>query len=138
MRTVLVFGTFDVIHPGHISFLRQARSHGDRLVVSVARDRFVLRKKDRVPVHSEQQRLAMIRETGLVDEAYLSDPVPGTYSIVERIEPDIVCFGHDQHELQHNFDAWQKAGGRSIPTATLEAYKPEKYKSSKLNRASNP
>ncbi|MCK5249408.1 MAG: adenylyltransferase/cytidyltransferase family protein, partial [Spirochaetaceae bacterium] len=38
MKTVLVFGTFDVIHPGHQWFLRNAARHGDRLVAVVSRD----------------------------------------------------------------------------------------------------
>jgi FAD synthetase len=136
MTTVLVFGTFDVIHPGHISFLKQARARGDRLVVSVARDRFVEDRKGRAPIHTEAQRAKMIRETGLVNETCLSDMVPGTYSVIERIKPDLVCFGHDQHELRRNFESWQESHRTHIPTQTLEAYKPETFKSSKLNQTS--
>lgn len=132
MRTVLVFGTFDVIHPGHLSFLRQAAARGDRLVVSIARDEFVLRIKGKRPLHSEERRRKRILETGLVDEAFLSDPVQGTYSLVKRLEPDVVCLGHDQDELKADLAAWLEANGLSVGRVTLEPYKPEVYKTSKI------
>ena len=133
MKKVLVFGTFDVIHAGHLSFLRQARAEGDYIIASVARDEYVRKTKGREPVHSEKQRLAHLLEAELVDEAHLSDPVPGTYSIVSRFRPDTVCFGHDQNRLRDNLEAWLAAKRIKLPTRTLSAYKPEKYKSSKLN-----
>ncbi len=138
MKKVLVFGTFDVIHPGHISFLKQARDLGDVIAASIARDDFVLRKKGRKPIHSEEERLRNILETGLVDEADLSDRVQGTYEIVRRRKPDVVCFGHDQHELEKDFKNWLATEQIKIATVTLRAYQPEKYKSSKLNQVDSP
>ena len=134
MKKVLVFGTFDVIHPGHISFLKQARELGDFLVVSVARDDFVQRKKRRRPVHGEEERKKNILKSGLVDDADLSDRVQGTYQIVRSRKPDIVCFGHDQYELERDFKEWLLAEQIKIHTVTLRAYQPDKYKSSKLNQ----
>jgi FAD synthetase len=134
MKRVLIFGTFDVIHPGHINFLKQARAVGDYIIASIARDDFVSKKKGRKPIHDELERLNHIRESGLVDEAYLSDAIPGTYSLVRRLKPDVVCFGHDQRELEENFRFWQRVQKLSIPTVTLKAYRPEKYKSSRLNQ----
>jgi FAD synthetase len=132
MRTVLVFGTFDVIHPGHLSFLEQARRRGDRLIASIARDDFVVRFKGRKPLHGQEQRLARIRETGLVDEAHLSDPVPGTYSLIGRCEVDVVCLGHDQDVLKRDLEGWLAKNRLSVEIATMEPYKPELYKSSKM------
>ncbi len=134
MKKVLVFGTFDVIHPGHISFLKQAREVGDFVIASVARDDFVFQKKGRKPLHGEEERLKNIVESGMVEDADLSDRVPGTYDIVRRRKPDAVCFGHDQNELEKNFKNWLAAEHLQIPTVKLRAYQPEKYKSSKLNR----
>ncbi len=135
MKTVLVFGTFDVIHPGHVSFLKQARSQGDRLVASIARDDFVKRIKGRKPMHGEEERLSHILEIGLVDEAYLSDPVTGTYSLVKRLKPDVVCFGHDQGALRKNMMDWLGKNCVSLETVTLSPYRPEMYKSSRLNKS---
>jgi len=134
MKKVLVFGTFDVIHPGHISFLKQAREVGDFIIASVARDDFVFQKKGRKPVHGERERLKNIIDSGMVEAADLSDQITGTYDIVRRRKPDVVCLGHDQHELARDFKSWLASEQLQISTVTLQAYQPEKFKSSKLNQ----
>ena len=133
MRTVLVFGTFDVVHPGHLYFLQQARKRGDRLVASIARDSFVARFKKRLPVHAEAERLQAVLDTGLVDEAILSDQEPGTYSAIERLRPEVVCLGHDQGALQANLLDWLNARGVQVDVVTIGAFEPGRYKSSILN-----
>ena len=133
MNRVLVFGTFDVIHPGHINFLKQAREKGDFLIASVARDEFVAVNKRRKPIHGETERLKAVLGDGLVDEAYLSDPVPGTYSLIKRFKPDVICIGHDQEELKKNLEAWLNVNKLNIKTVTLKPFMPEKYKSSKFH-----
>ena len=132
MKRALVFGTFDSIHPGHKSFLKQAKRKGRWLIASIARDAFVKQAKGRKPVHSEQERLTYILETGLVNEAYLADEKIGTYTTVVRAHPDVICFGHDQRELQKDLEKWLKTQSLDIETCTLKAYKPERFKSSKL------
>ncbi len=136
MRRALVFGAFDVIHPGHRDFLTQARAFADRLVASVARDGFVVERKGHAPVRDEERRLRDVLETGLVDEAYLGDAVPGTYAIVRRAEPDVICLGYDQDDFKEDLLRWLKAHGKEIEVVTLRPFKPEIYKSSKLNASS--
>ncbi len=133
MRTVLVFGTFDVVHPGHVYFLQQARKRGERLVVSIARDSFVARFKGRPPVHTEGERLRHVLDTGLVDEAFLSDEQPGTYSAIRRLRPEMICLGHDQDALGENLAAWLKQEGVEARVETIDALEPGRYKSSILN-----
>ncbi len=133
MRKVLVFGTFDVLHPGHVSFLKQALEYGDYLVVSLARDSFVRSRKSRNPVHSEPQRIDQLRRSGLVPEIHLADEKPGTYSIVELVRPTSICLGYDQHELAADLRRWMQDEGLSISIVTLKPYRPDRYKSSKLN-----
>jgi cytidyltransferase-like protein len=128
----MVFGTFDIIHRGHMSFLRQARRRGRWLIVSVARDRFIREIKGRDPVHTEQQRITQLLETGLVKEAYLADEKIGTYSTVRKARPSIICFGHDQQELRADLTRWLEENKLDIPTCTLKAHKPHRYKSSKI------
>ncbi len=130
---MLVFGTFDVVHPGHIYFLQQARKHGDRLVASIARDSFVKRFKGRPPVHGENERLRHVLNTGLVDEALLSDEEQGTYSAVRRLRPEVICLGHDQEALGENLLAWMRAHGVEAVVETIDALEPSRYKSSILN-----
>lgn len=72
MRTVLADGVFDLLHANHVAFLEEARSFGDRLVVAVLSDRRVAEYK-RWPVMREQERLAVVRALGCVDEAFIHD-----------------------------------------------------------------
>jgi FAD synthetase len=133
MHKVLVFGTFDVLHPGHVSFLKQALEHGDYLVVSLARDSFVRAYKGRDPVHGESQRIDQLRQSGLVREIHLADERPGTYSIVNLVRPAAICLGYDQHELADDLRRWLREEGLSINIVSLKPYRPDRYKSSKLN-----
>ncbi len=130
---MLVFGTFDVVHPGHIYFLQQARKRGDRLVASVARDSFVTRFKGRRPVHTEDERLRHVLDTGLVDDAFLSDEETGTYSAIRRLRPEVICLGHDQDALGENLVDWMRDEGVEASVETIDALEPGRYKSSILN-----
>ena len=137
-KRALVFGTFDILHPGHFSFLKQARQIGGVLIASVARDEFVSRIKGKKPVYTQKERIERLLSTGLVDEAYLSDYQTGTYDIVRRVDPDVICIGHDQERLLTSLDEWLKQSGLDIPLQVLDAYKPEIYKSSKLKTPTVP
>jgi FAD synthetase len=102
MVTVMATGTFDILHMGHIYYLKEAKKLGDRLVVVVACDETV-RKLKHEPITSEQLRLGLIKELAVVDEAYLGRK-DDIYTIVEEIKPDIIALGfdqvHDKNELQ--------------------------------------
>ena len=132
MKRALVFGTFDIIHRGHISFLRQARRKGRWLIVSVARDSFIREMKDRDPIHTEQERITQLLETGLVREVYLADAQIGTYTTVRRARPEVICFGHDQDALKKDLQQWLDRNGMDVPTHTLRSHKAHRYKSSKI------
>jgi len=96
-------GTFDILHMGHIYYLKEAKKLGDQLIVVVACDETV-RKLKHEPITSEQLRLGLIKELALVDEAYLGNK-DDKYAIVEEIKPDIIALGFDQI---HNIDELQE------------------------------
>jgi FAD synthetase len=73
-KTVMVFGTFDRIHPGHLNFFQQARQYGDHLIVIIARDRTAQRVKGRRPLNSENDRRKMVAALNFVDRAVLGHP----------------------------------------------------------------
>ena len=91
---VLVAGTFDIIHPGHIELLRQAWRRG-RVHVIVARDKTVERLKGRPPVVPEQQRLETVAAIRYVHAARLGSTRDMLEPILE-IRPDIILLGPDQ------------------------------------------
>ena len=126
MKKVMVFGTFDILHQGHLDFFRQAREYGDELVVVVARNINVFRNKGHYPKNDEKVRVAQIVESGAADvvrHGYLEEP----FKIYEE-NPDVICLGYDQH----SYDKGLAKTFPNIKVVRLKAFKPEIYKSSKL------
>lgn len=127
----MVFGSFDLMHPGHLNFLRQAKSYGDKLVAVVARDSSIQKIKNFTPKYSERDRLEHIRDMPMVDKGvlgYEKDP----YEIVEEINPDIICLGYDQNSYSDNLEEELKKREMEIKIIRLSPYRPDLYKSSKL------
>ena len=87
-------GVFDLLHMGHIYYLREAKKLGDKLVVVVATDATV-RKLKHEPITPQEIRVSLIKELKMVDEAYLGHETD-MYEIVQEIKPDIIALGFDQ------------------------------------------
>jgi FAD synthetase len=94
MVKIMATGTFDLLHLGHIYYLREAKKLGDKLTVVVATDSTV-RKLKHEPVNPEEIRLKLIKELRIVDEAFLGHE-DDMYEIVQEIKPDIIALGFDQ------------------------------------------
>lgn len=93
-RAVIALGTFDVLHPGHLHYLREAAERGDRLHVILARRSNVTHKPE--PVCPDRQRAEMVAALDVVDEAVVGHP-DDYYVPIERIDPDEIVLGYDQH-----------------------------------------
>lgn len=87
-------GTFDILHPGHLLYLERSKALGDELVVIVARDVNVKHKPK--PILPEEQRLWMVSSLKVVDMAVLGSRTD-MFQPIERLQPDIITLGHDQH-----------------------------------------
>jgi len=96
-------GTFDLLHPGHVHYLREAAEMGDELHVIVARSSNVSHKAE--PVLPARQRRDVVAAIDAVDEAHLGHEAD-IFVPIERIGPDIIVLGYDQH---HEEDAVQAA-----------------------------
>ncbi len=94
MVRVLATGTFDLIHPGHIAFLTEAKQLGNELFVIVSRDSTIKHKQK--PFVPEKQRLAVISSLKQVNCALLGSEKDIFEPLVE-IKPDIIVLGFDQH-----------------------------------------
>lgn len=95
MVRVMATGVFDLLHPGHLYFLNEARKLGDELVVVVARDQTARRLK-REPYVPEQLRREMVEALKPVDRAVLGSTTD-IYATVTDLRPDIIALGYDQH-----------------------------------------
>ncbi|PSP55222.1 FAD synthase [Halobacteriales archaeon QS_1_67_19] len=94
MTHVIAQGTFDLLHPGHVHYLRDAAAMGDRLTVIVARRENVTHKQP--PILPDRQRRDMVAALEMVDDARVGHP-EDIFAPVERLEPDVIALGHDQH-----------------------------------------
>jgi FAD synthetase len=129
MKKVLVFGTFDIFHPGHEYFLREAKKHGNELVVVIARDSTVKVTKGSKPVHDENYRLNVIQKLCYVDKAMLGYEISDKYKIIEDIKPDIICLGYDQEVFTDNLEAKLQGRGLNPEIVRLKPYMPHVHKS---------
>jgi len=133
MKKVMCAGTFDIIHPGHLYYLSEAKKHGDRLVVVVARDNTSKSFKGKKPLHNEKERLEAVRTLNVVDEAILGNE-GDIFKIVEQIKPDVLCLGYDQNVQKQQVEDELKKRGMKAEVIRIDAYMSNIYKSSKLRK----
>ncbi len=106
-------GVFDLLHPGHIYFLTEARRLGDELVVVVARDS-TARKFKHEPITTESSRVQLVAALKPVDRAILGHEGGSIYDILEEIRPDIIALGFDQvHTEDRILEECRKRGLRT-------------------------
>ena len=114
-------GTFDLLHLGHIYYLKEAKKLGDILAVVVATDTTV-RSLKHEPVNSEEIRLKLIKELKIVDETYLGHE-EDIYEIVEEIKPDIIALGFDQIHDENKIESELKKRKIKAKIVRLSEYK---------------
>lgn len=95
MKTIITFGTFDIFHVGHIAILQRAKALGDRLVVGVSSDRLNLQKKQRNPIYSESERIAILRNIKDVDDVFLEESLEEKAEYIQNYRADILAMGDD-------------------------------------------
>jgi FAD synthetase len=125
MKKILIFGSFDILHKGHLNLFKQAREHGGKLIAVIARDETIKKLKGKAPRHREKTRLRHVAKH--VDLAVLGNKT-NKYAIIKRIKPDVICLGYDQNSFTK--DLKKHFRGKII---RLKPYKPHIYKSSKMS-----
>ena len=134
-KTVVIFGVFDGIHEGHLSFIKDAKKEGNHLVAIVARDEMVKELKGKLPKYNEVDRINSLLEVPDVDLVLLGDPNKETYNTLKEVTPDVVYLGYDQNELKENIEKVMKNGKLSeMEIICGNPYKPEIFHSSILNK----
>ena len=87
-------GVFELLHPGHLNYLAEAKRLRDELVVVVARDS-TARKFKHEPITPESSRVQLVAALKPVDRALLGHE-GDIYAILDEIRPDVVALGFDQ------------------------------------------
>ena len=96
-RGTVVFtnGVFDLLHPGHIRYLQDARALGEALIVAVNSDRSVRANKGpERPINMEQERAELLLALGCVDAVTIFDEET-PHAVISHIQPDILVKGAD-------------------------------------------
>ena len=92
---VFTNGVFDLLHPGHIRYLEEARRHGDALIVGVNSDRSVLALKGPGrPIHPQDERAEIVAALRVVDAAVIFDE-DTPHAIITALQPDVLVKGAD-------------------------------------------
>ena len=93
--TVITFGTFDVLHVGHLRVIERAAALGDRLVVGVSADELNLRKKGRLPVFSQAERLEIVAALKPVTEVFVEESLELKRHYIQTYGADVLVMGDD-------------------------------------------
>jgi FAD synthetase len=131
MKTVMVFGSFDVLHPGHLYFLKKAKQFGDNLIVVIARDSTIEKIKGKKPKYNERERQEHINDLDYVDKAVLGYETD-YYEIIDDINPAVICLGYDQDSFTKDLDKEMEKRRMNPKIIRIGSYKEDIYKSSKL------
>ena len=95
MIKVMASGVFDILHLGHIHYLKESKSFGDYLVVIIASD-YYAKKHGKELIFDENERAKMVSELRVVDEAVIGHSNDNIFQTVAEQKPDIITLGYDQ------------------------------------------
>ncbi len=95
MITVITYGTYDLLHQGHINLLRRAKELGDYLIVGVTSDSFD-RGRGKLNVRNNVlERVAAVKATGYADEVIIEDYLGQKIDDIQKYDVDIFAIGSD-------------------------------------------
>jgi D-beta-D-heptose 7-phosphate kinase/D-beta-D-heptose 1-phosphate adenosyltransferase len=118
-RVVFTNGCFDVLHVGHVDYLRFARAHGDVLIVGVNSDASVKRLKgESRPVNPLGDRMAVLAALEMVD-AVVSFDEDTPKNIIERVTPNVLVKGEDWKDKGVVGREWVESHGGQVVLAPL-------------------
>lgn len=115
-RVVLVGGCFDLLHYGHIKFLKSASSTGDFMVIALESDEFIKKNKRKSPIHNQQERAEILVTLNMVDMVVLLpffDNENEYRNLVGLIRPEIIAVTEGDRYLEKK-QAQAKAIGAEV------------------------
>jgi len=95
MKKVITFGTFDVLHVGHLRILQRAANYGDRLIVGVSTDLLNESKKGRAAVYCQEERLELVYALRCVDEVFLEESLERKREYINQHGANVLVMGDD-------------------------------------------
>lgn len=131
MKEVMAQGTFDLIHPGHIHYLKKSAELGGNLTVVIARDS----RLDKDTYFNENERKELVENLKPVDRAILGSE-GDIYTTVKDVDPDVITLGYDQnHDEKEVKEMAEKATGHEVEIKRISAHR--EYSSSDIRDSSH-
>lgn len=95
MKTVVTFGTFDLLHNGHVRLLRKASELGDTLIVGISSDKLNFEKKQKKVVYSQELRSELLLSLKYVDAVFIEESLDKKVEYLKKFKADILVMGSD-------------------------------------------
>ncbi|MDO6566465.1 adenylyltransferase/cytidyltransferase family protein [Alteromonas sp. 1_MG-2023] len=95
MRRIITFGTFDVLHIGHIRILKRARAEGDYLIVGLSSDELNFSKKGRNPIYPYKSREELLTSLRFVDSLFMEESLEKKRDYIIQHKADVLVMGDD-------------------------------------------
>lgn len=118
MVRIMATGVFDIIHLGHLHYLEESKRLGDELVVVVATDNTVRRRKHE-PITPERMRCELVSSLKPVDKAVLGKDGGDIFEIVRELKPDIITIGYDQPFEERTLEQELKKRGLKVKVVRM-------------------
>jgi len=132
-KIVLASGTFDLLHLGHVKYLEEAKRAGGRnaeLIVIVARDGTVEKRRGAKPIVPENQRRALVGSLKVVDDAILGYEDFDIEKVIQKIKPDVIALGYDRGDIGQTVRNYVKEKGLKIRVVKIAKFEEEELNSS--------
>ncbi len=95
MKRIITFGTYDLLHIGHIKILRRASELGDYLIAGVSSDALNYSKKEKYPVYNEDDRMEIVHSLKFVNEVFLEESLELKREYIQKFNADVLVMGDD-------------------------------------------
>lgn len=113
-KIVLASGVFDLLHFAHVKYLEEAKKTGGpnaELVVIIARDSTVEKRRGEKPIIPENQRVALVDSLKIVDKAILGYEDFNIEKVMEKVKPDVIALGYDRGDIEQSVKSFVKKKG---------------------------
>ncbi len=130
-KKILLFGTFDGLHPGHLYFIKEAKKLGD-VFISVSSDTNVIQLKGKKPIYSEKIRKKEIEKLCVAKKVFIGEKQIESWNVLQKLKPDIIALGYDQKALYTSLRPLTKTYGFKIKK--IKSYMPKKFHSSIIKK----
>lgn len=130
---VLTFWTFDILHPWHEYYLKNAKKYWDKLITVVWTDKNVEKIKWKLPINNEETRKINLQNLNIADIVVIwnkKDP----FKIIKKYKPQVICLWYDQKGFSDELGDFIINNNLSLEVIRLKPFKPDVYKSSLIQK----